>query len=97
MLERIATQGRDGKFLPAYTGEETDAELRELILHFTENCSVEHSRPECVFRSLTGLTHASLEDLVNGLSREACLQLLADECACRNLCRGHNCQLPPNS
>jgi|ERR1035437_1625284 hypothetical protein len=94
LVSHMSSNGSDEKFLPACTGEETDEELRALIIHLTANCSVSLSRDACVFRPLTGLTYASLHNVVNGLSRETCLQMLAEECACRNRGDSHHCQVP---
>jgi hypothetical protein len=71
---------------------ESEAELRELVARMIGNCSTDRSYPECVFRPLTSLSHASLKNLLNGLSREAGLKMLQGECSCRNLVGGHNCQ-----
>lgn len=93
ILHRLESKGPDGKFLHACTGGETDEELCELVLRLTENCSVCHSCEACLFRPLTSLTYASQRRLVNGFSRETCLQILEEEWVCRNFGGGRNCQI----
>ena len=92
-IERMASAGIDGKYLPAYTGAETDAELRELVHRLIDNCSVSHSHNPCVFRGIKGLHLTTIKTLVSGFSRESCIEFLNDECECRNLHGGRNCQI----
>jgi hypothetical protein len=71
------------KPISAVTGKETDAELRELIIKFTQRYSGCTSRQKCQIRSLSGLTFASLSNLVKEFNRDFCLDILKGPCACR--------------
>ena len=93
---RMSAKGREDKYPPAHTGLETDEELRALVLQLAQNCSVGHSHRECVFRPLISLSYTTVTSLIAGLSRKACIEILEDECGCRNLHQGHNCQIPQN-
>jgi hypothetical protein len=63
---------------PARKGTETEEELRALIIQLTMS-SVWHPTDNRVIRMLAGLSFASLINLVNGMSREVCLEVLAGE------------------
>jgi hypothetical protein len=61
-------------------GNETDEELRALILKSTlqhRGCSC---RKNCMIRSFAGLSFATLQNLVSDFSREFCLQILGTRC-----------------
>lgn len=92
----MSSKGRQDKYPPAYTGSETDDELRALVLRLAQNCSASHSHRECVFRPLISLSCLTVNNIIAGLSRNACIGFLEDECACRNLHKGHNCQIQQN-
>jgi hypothetical protein len=87
--KQMATTGPDGSPLSAITGNETDAQLRELILEFVQNCPAELSHPHCPFRMLNTLSRDSFRNLVEGMSRETMVFLFDTECECRNQAR-HN-------
>lgn len=63
---------------PIRNGTETDAELRAQIIQLTMS-SVWHPTDNRVIRMLAGLSFSSLINLVNGMSREVCLEILASE------------------
>ena len=71
------------KNLPVVTGGETDAELQEMIIKLTQKYSACSNRQKCMIRALSGLTFASLDNLVKGFNRDFCLEILNAACACR--------------
>jgi len=89
---RICFPATNGQYLPAFTGNETDTELRELILQMARHCRREHSHPICQFRMMLGLSFPAMQNLLNNLSRAALLDILKEECFCRQTHQGQNCQ-----
>ena len=63
---------------PSYNGTETEEELRALIIQLTMS-SLWHPTNNRVIRMLAGLSFTSLINLVNGMSREVCLEILANQ------------------
>ena len=61
---------------PLRKGTETDEELRALIIQLTMS-SIWHPTTNRVIRMLAGLSFSSLINLVNGMSRDVCLEVLA--------------------
>ncbi len=96
IVARVNTVGPDGKLLPATTGKESEAELKEMVLWFTEKCPRQQYHQHCPFRILEGLSYNSLQNLVNGLSREAALGLFELEHICRNQ-QPKKCQSPDSN
>jgi hypothetical protein len=66
--------------LPA---KESVAEMQALIKCQVQEFSGCKNRQQCMIRSLSGLTFASLQTLVKGFKRELCVDILKGECACR--------------
>jgi len=91
ILLRMASKGPDGKFFPAYTGGESDEELRNIVVRFAQRGFLCRTRHECALRPMSGLTFVSLQNLANSMDRETCLQILDAEWACRNSENGRNC------
>ena len=60
---------------PACNGMETEEELRALVIQQTMS-SFWHPTANRSIRMLAGLSFASLINLVEGMSREACLEIL---------------------
>ena len=67
------------------TGRETDAELRELVMKFSQQCPVGELNRNCPFYTLSGLHYASLKSIVDGMRRESMLGMFEDELQCRKL------------
>ena len=88
---RLAARGARGEPLSLITQRETLAELREMILEFSEACPAGQNHPHCPFRIMAGLSYDSLVSLINHLPQEACVNLFDQELACRSqadaLCR----------
>ena len=63
---------------PPCNGGESDDELRALIIQLTLS-SVWHHTDNRNIRMLAGLSFSSLINLVNGLNREVCLEILASQ------------------
>ena len=53
--QRLDSKQAEGNLLPGYSGTGTDAELRGLILQFTEQCQPDLSVRGCVFSPLKKL------------------------------------------
>jgi hypothetical protein len=81
---RMANEGPDGRLLCAITGEETDAELREVAIQFTCACPTREQRRGCPFRTLQTLYHVSAKALISSMTRAALLSLFELECEVRN-------------
>lgn len=81
---RMSSQGPDGRLLSATTGEETDAELREMAMQFTLKCPNQAQQPGCPFRTLQKLYHVSAKALISSMTRAALLSLFDLECEVRN-------------
>jgi hypothetical protein len=82
------------KAISAITGKETDAELREMIIKCTQRYSGCTSRQKCLIRALSGLTFATLGNLVKAFNRDFCLEILKGTCACRDRDLGGNGHSP---
>jgi len=93
ILTRMASKGPDGKFFPAYTGAESDEELRSIVVRFAQRGFLCHTRHECALRPMAGLTYVSLQNLANSMTRDTCLRILDAEWACRNFENGSNCMV----
>lgn len=83
-VARISLRGQDGKLMSAITGNETDHELRALVLRFTEHYECDQSADHNPFRMLSGLSRESLHRLIADMNRETMLFLFESECECRN-------------
>jgi hypothetical protein len=81
---RLLTRGPDGRFLSVLTGEETDDELRALVVLFSQGCPARQHHSGCPFRSFKHLYHVSLTCLINGMTRKALVSLIELECEVRN-------------
>jgi hypothetical protein len=92
-FRRISSKGQEDTFLPAFCGGETEQELRELVLQLTLTCSAARSLPDCPIRQLKGLSNVTLRNTVNRWSPETCLELLQEECTCRNVHEGCGCRI----
>ena len=81
---RLTERGPDGKLLSVLTGDETDAELRELAVHFTQTCPANRQNPACPFRSLNHFYHVTLKSLLDGMTHKSLVSLFDLECEVRN-------------
>jgi hypothetical protein len=84
LKQRMLTRDEDGKLLPAITGEESDAELRQLVLELSTRCPLAQAHAHCPFCMLGGLSRTTLENLVFGMKRDAMTFLFDAECELRN-------------
>jgi len=93
---RLAARGPEGEPQSLIAGTETLAELREVIVGFSEGCPAGRNHPHCPFRLLSGLSYDSLTNLVNSMSRETCLDLFQQELQCRSQAGGpgRTCMAP---
>lgn len=74
------------------TGQEPVADLRNMIVHYSQTCPVTQNDPQGPFRILSSLDYASLTALVKEMSRETCLNLFEQEFECRSR-SGNECRL----
>ena len=81
---RLSACGPDGSFLSATTGDETEGELRALVVRLAQACPVRQQHYGCPFRSLHHLYHVTLQAWLKGMSRTALLGLFELECEARN-------------
>jgi len=84
IVKRLSTCGPDGKLLSAITGDETEGELRALVVRLAQSCPICQEHFGCPFRSLHHLYHATLQAWLNGMSRPALVGLFELECEARN-------------
>ena len=80
----MTTLGPEGKLLSAITGDESDAELRRLVVKLSNQCPLEKDHEDCPFRMLQGLSNVALENVVNQMDRQTLLELFKRETECRN-------------
>jgi hypothetical protein len=66
------------KISVAFHGSESDEELRARIIQLTLS-SVWHPSNNRIIRMLAGLSFSSLINLVSGMTRDVCLEILASE------------------
>ena len=83
LQHRLAAKGLGGGPLSLLTGTETLAELRNLIINYSEACPEGLHYPHSPFRMLSGLSYASLCNLVNHLPYDTCVSLFDQELECR--------------
>ena len=81
---RLSTRGPDGKLLSALAGNETDAELRALVIRFTEACPARQRHSRCPFLTLNRLRRVTLRALVAGMTRSAMVSMFDLECEVRH-------------
>jgi hypothetical protein len=84
VIRRMSTRGPDGRLLAACRDDESDEELRELVLHFSLACLIGKRHDRCPFRVFSGLSNASLSGLIAGMKRDVMTDLLEEERTCRN-------------
>jgi len=65
------------------TGQETDEELRELALRFSQQCPIGELSRHCPFYLLNGLHYATAKDIVDKMSRQSLLEMFDEERQCR--------------
>ncbi|HUC86071.1 MAG TPA: hypothetical protein VL970_12815 [Candidatus Acidoferrales bacterium] len=70
--------------MPAVTGDESDDELREMVVEFASEYFGCQNDIDCPFRRLNGLTFNSLRHLLEGMDRPSILGLFDLECESRN-------------
>lgn len=85
LLERASVKDSIGEPLMLINGDESTEDLKDLILQLTQRCPLGDDHFHCPFQILSGLTPASIARTVQGLTREACLQLFEMELECRKL------------
>lgn len=84
MAGRLAARGAAGEVLILITGQEPLAELRRLIIEFSQACPAQQTHLQCPFHIMGTLSHASLTTLVNSLPRATCVDLFKMEQDCRS-------------
>jgi hypothetical protein len=90
---RLSLVGPDGNLLPAIHGNESDAELRELVLEFSRGCPIKLQHSHCPFCLLGGLPPDTLRNLARTMSRQTMLYLFETEYRLRNQSANHSREL----
>ena len=83
ILKRMSARGLQEEHLSLLTGQESLAELQEIIIRLSERCPAGDNHHFCPFRLLGGLSHASLTCLVNEMNKATCMELFDQERICR--------------
>ena len=83
LARRATAKDANGRLLLLVTGEETDQALKDLIMQICLQCPLNLAHFHCPFHILGSLSHTSLNSTVQGMSREACLNLFELELECR--------------
>jgi len=55
-----------------------------MIIEFSEDCPTGRNHQHCPFCIMSGLSYASLTNLVNNISREVCVHMFEQELQCRS-------------
>jgi hypothetical protein len=83
---KFAVRNPLGEWVCLISGEESEAELRSLIVQIVMKFPQVEAHPHCPFHMLSGLSYTSMSTTVNALSRAACLGLFEMERDCRAVC-----------
>ena len=87
--KRLLAQGPGGKFSSLVSGQESEQEVKRVIFRLVQefqhqqHCPAGKAHPECPFRIMAGLSHASVKDLVHSMPLQDCLELFEMELASR--------------
>jgi hypothetical protein len=65
------------------TGNESDAQLRDLVMRFVAGCPAGHEHPGCPFRLLHGMYHGSLKAMLDRMTRSGMASLFEIELEAR--------------
>jgi len=84
LQDRLAARGSKGEPLSLITGQESLAELQDLILQLSQACPAKQPHLQCPFFIIGTLSRASQTVLVNQLTHKACLDLFQMELDCRS-------------
>jgi len=89
LQQRSLVRGPKGELLSWLTGDETEADVRKLIVNIVEECQYSRLCPigkahmGCPFCALAGLSYRSMKDMVDTMSMDDCLKLFEMEITCR--------------
>lgn len=89
LKRRSLAKGPKGELLSLLTGNEAEAEVRQLIINlvqdcqYSQKCPVGEAHAGCPFRAMAGLSYHSMKDMAESMSFEDCLKLFEIELACR--------------
>ena len=75
--------GESTLFSVARLEKKTDVELQELLVRMTDRSRDDCGRRDCTIRLLARLGYAARTNLIGGMSRQACLEILAEPCCAR--------------
>lgn len=76
-------RGPQWEHLSLLAGNESVAELRNLIALLCQECPASRNHFHCPFRVMSGLSYATMTEVVKNLPRESCLSLFEMELNCR--------------
>ncbi len=89
LKQRSLAKGPKGELLSLLTGTETEAEVRQLIIHLVQECQYSQLCPAgkahsgCPFRAMAGLSYHSMKDMAETMPFADCLKLFEMEQDCR--------------
>jgi hypothetical protein len=82
--EAAGRQGAQGERLSLLDGNESLSELKDLLFQLCQECPAKENHLHCPFRTLSGLSNASVERLLKVMPRASCLHLFELELTCRS-------------
>ena len=89
LKRRSMAKGPEGELLSLLTGNEAEAEVRQLIIHIVQECQYSQVCPAgkmhvgCPFRAMAGLSYHSMKDMAESMPLADCLTLFKLELDCR--------------
>ncbi len=89
LKQRSLARGPKGELLSLLTGTETEAAVRQLIIHIVQECQYSQVCPAgkahsgCPFRAMAGLSYHSMKDMAETMPFADCLKLFEMELDCR--------------
>lgn len=96
MCKLMSARGLQEEHLSLLTGQESLAELQEIIIRLSERCPAGDNHHFCPFRLLGGLSHASMTRMVKEMTAETCQELFEQERICRTQAEFSKRNRPPN-
>ncbi len=79
MKASLVTVDRAAEPHSVLSGQETDKELRELVLQLTQRCPVGELNRHCPFYTLNGLSYETVKNIVEQMSRNSLLEMFDEE------------------
>jgi hypothetical protein len=89
LIRRSLARGPHGELLSWLTGNETEAEIRQMIVEivlefqYAKLCPLCNAHLQCPFFAMAGLSYHSMKELADTMPLEDCVKLFEMELACR--------------